>query len=199
MVLIYSVLIINYWFKIIDIQNKNKYFNPQIRFIMKKISLIISMITLCVGFSSTALAQVSATETASATIVSPIAIVNAGPMNFGDIAVQGIAAGTVVMTPAGVRTPSAGLTLPATGLETVALFTVTGADGYNYAITLPGTIALAGTTPGSTVSDFTSDSTGVLTGGIETVSVGGTLNIVASQVAGAYTNTTDLDVTVNYN
>lgn len=166
---------------------------------MKKISLIISIITLCVVFSSTASAQVTATETASATIVSPITIVNAGPMNFGDIAVQGISAGTVLMTPAGVLTPSAGITLPTTGLSTVATFTVTGATGYNYAITLPGTIALTGTTPGSTVSDFTSDSTGVLTTGTETVSVGGTLNIVASQVAGTYTNATDLDVIVNYN
>ena len=40
---------------------------------------------------------------------------------------------------------------------------------------------------------------GTLTGGTQDIFVGGTLILVGAQLAGVYTNTTDLKVTVNYN
>lgn len=167
---------------------------------MKKITLIVSMITLCVGFSSTALAQVSDAAVTSATIVTPISIVKGVDMNFGDIAVQGGAVAAIVMNTAGTRSVESGITYPGTALNTAAQFTVQGQANYTYAITLPGTIALTGTTVGSNVSNFTSTSTGLLSaGGTEVVSVGGTLNLVANQAAGTYTNANELVVTVNYN
>jgi hypothetical protein len=166
---------------------------------MKKITLVVSMITLCVGFSSSALAQVSDAALTSASIVTPISIVKDVDMNFGDIAVQGGAVAAIVMDSTGTRSVESGITYPGTALNTAAQFTVQGQANYTYGITLPGTIALTGTTVGSTVSNFTSNSTGTLTGGTEIVSVGGTLNLVANQAAGTYTNANELVVTVNYN
>jgi hypothetical protein len=53
------------------------------------------------------------------------------------------------------------------------------------------------------VGSFTNSSggaTGTLSaGGTNTLTVGGQLTVAANQVAGIYTNTTDLVVTVNYN
>jgi hypothetical protein len=172
---------------------------------MKKITLIVSMITLCVGFSSSALAQDSDFAITSATIVAPISIVKDIDMNFGDIAVQGGVAGTVVLTPAGGRTPSAGITLPTTGFSSAAKFTVSGETGYTYSITLPASVVLtdAVSTTTMTVNAFNSTPTvaagGTLTGGSEIVLVGATLNVGALQAAGLYENATDLVVIVNYN
>lgn len=188
---------------IINIKAKN-IFNPKSFSIMKKITLIISMFTLCVGFSSSALAQVSDFAVTSSTIVAPISIVKDIDMNFGDIAVQGGVAGTVIMTPAGGLTPSAGITLP-TSTSSAAQFTVGGETGYTYSITLPASVVLTDTVSATTmtVNAFNSTPTvaagGTLTGGSETVFVGATLNVGALQAAGVYSNATDLVVTVNYN
>jgi len=125
-------------------------------------------------------------------------------MNFGNAAVTGTA-GTVILAPAGTRTTSGGVTLPATaGTVAAAAFTVTGATGYTYAITLPSTnyvITRATGTETMNVNAFTSNpsGTGTLTGGTSTLTVGATLNVSAAQVAGTYTNATGFPVTVNYN
>ncbi len=52
-----------------------------------------------------------------------------------------------------------------------------------------------------TVDTWTSSPTptGTLTGGTETLTVGATLNVGASQAAGTYISGTPFDVTVNYN
>jgi hypothetical protein len=148
-------------------------------------------------------AQVSATATTSATIITPIAITKTVDMNFGNVAVSPTIAGTVVLAPAGTRTKTGGVTLPAVaGTVTAASFNVTGLGTSTYAITLPGTITLAGVPSGTmTVGTFisTPSGTGALTAGVQTLLVGATLNVAAAQAAGVYTNTTDLTVTVNYN
>lgn len=177
-------------------------------FTMKKITLIISMITVCFVISTSTFAQASATATASATIVTPISIVNAGDMNFGNVAVSATA-GTVILAPAGTRTLTGGVTLPGTaGTVTAAQFTVNGQADYTYAITLPtGDLTLTNATAQTMIVNTFSSSTlnnsgtaaGVLTLGTDTVSVGATLNVGATQVAGLYENATGFDVTVNYN
>jgi hypothetical protein len=193
---------------IIDIKNKKIFLNPKSFSIMKKITLIISMITLCVGFSSSALAQVTASAPTTATIVAPIAIAKNIDMNFGNVAVS-TASGTVLMTPVSgtpTRTPSGGVTLPAsaTVTPTAAKFTVTGEGTYTYAITLPSTdftLTLGVTTNTMIVNAFTStpSTTGALTAGTQDLYVGATLNVGASQVAGLYQNVAGFPVTVNYN
>lgn len=169
---------------------------------MKTISKFFVISILGLAFSASTFGQVTANANASATIVGPIAIARTAHMNFGNVAV-GASGGTVVITPAGARSVTGGVTLPAiTGTVAAAEFTVTGADGYTYAITLPGvatTITSGANT--MTVGTWTSSpaATGTLTGGSETLTVGATLNVAANQPAGTYLSGTPFTVTVNYN
>ena len=168
---------------------------------MKKLTILVALL-LVVGFSTNVFAQVTATASTTATIVTPIGITKTVDMNFGNVATNG-AVGTVVLTPAGTRTSTGGVTLPAaSGSPTAASFAVTGSGTYTYTITLPASpITLAGTTAGVTVGTFVSNpaSPGALTAGAQTVLVGATLNLPVSVVAGSYTNAASLTVTVNYN
>jgi hypothetical protein len=165
-------------------------------------NIIITLIALF-AISASTFAQVSATANTSVTVITPIAISKSGDLNFGSLAASPTVAGTIVLAPAGTRTKTGGVTLPAvTGTVSAATFAVTGLGNSTYSITLPGTITLTGTPSGSmTVSTFTStpSGTGTLSSGAQTIQVGGTLNVAAAQPAGSYTNTTGLTVTVNYN
>ena len=169
---------------------------------MKKVLLSAAVI---IGFATAANAQATASATASAIIITPITITKTVDMNFGNVAVAGTQ-GTVVMTPAGVRSATGGVTLPATtGSPAAAAFTVSGEATYTYAITLPSaplTISSGANT--MTVDNFISNpgNTGTLstgTPGTQTLEVGATLNVGASQAAGTYISATPFDVTVNYN
>jgi len=169
---------------------------------MKHLKRLISFAVIFAGITTAALAQVSATALATATIVGPIGIANTADMNFGNVAVSAVA-GTVVMTPAAVRSTTGGCTLPAiTGTVAAGAFNVTGAASYTYAITLPAA-ATTITSGGNTivVDTWTSSpsGTGTLTGGSETLLVGATLNVAGSQPAGTYISGTPFTVTVNYN
>ncbi|NQU85836.1 MAG: DUF4402 domain-containing protein [Mariniphaga sp.] len=170
------------------------------RILIKLLSPVIVLLLTAI----TTNAQVSTTATSTATIVTPIAISKTADMNFGNIAVN-TALGTVVLTPAGTRTATGGATLPATnGTVTAAAFAVTGLGSYTYAITIPSTDYTITRVSGSetmVVNTFTStpSGTGALSSGSQTLSVGATLNVSASQVAGTYTNGTGFTVTVNYN
>jgi len=168
---------------------------------MKKITILVAIL-LIVGFSTNVFAQATTTASTTATIVTPIGISKTVNMNFGNVATNG-AIGTVVLTPAGTRTSTGGITLPATaGTVTAASFAVTGSGSYTYTISLPSSpIALSGTTEGVTVGAFVSNPapTGTLSTGAQTVNVGATLNIPASTAADTYKNTSGLHVTVNYN
>ena len=170
---------------------------------MKAQIRIIALALLLTGISISTFAQVSATANASATIVTPIAISKTVDMNFGNVAVSATA-GTVVLTPAGSRSLTGGVTLPTiAGTVAAASFNVTGANNYTYTITLPST-ALPITSGANTMSvnSFTSNpaTTGTLSAtGSQTLNVGATLNVSASQAAGSYTSVTPFTVTVNYN
>ncbi|MFX1704533.1 DUF4402 domain-containing protein [Chitinophaga sp. CC14] len=171
---------------------------------MKRTSLISTVTLVFAAFATDAFAQETASATATATIVTPISIVKDVDMNFGNVAVQSTAGGTVVLTPAGVRSTTGGVTLPstATGTITAASFTVTGTGNYSYSITLPSTaLTITSGSNTMTVTNFTSDPSGVgtLTAGTQTLNVGATLNVSAAQAAGTYVSGTPFDVTVNYN
>ncbi|MBL4656223.1 MAG: DUF4402 domain-containing protein [Bacteroidia bacterium] len=171
---------------------------------MKNTMKILAIAIVVLGFSTSMFAQVTASATGTATIVTPIAIASTVNMNFGNVAVS-TSAGTVILAPAGTRTSTGGITLPATGgTITAASFNITGEGSYTYSITLPSsayTITRTGFTETMTINTFTSSpsGTGALSSGAQTLTVGGTLNVGGSQVAGAYTNATGFDVTVNYN
>ena len=173
---------------------------------MKKLTKILALLTVMVAFSAATFAQ--ATATATAVIVSPITITFVTDLEYGNIA-AGAAAGTVVLSPAGVRSPT-NVTLPVTtGTVTAASFTVGGTPGYTYSITLPAgttTIANAGGQT-MTVGTWTSNPTPTGTiggGGTEVLYVGATLAVGANQAEGSYSSSTaggtgDFTVTVNYN
>jgi hypothetical protein len=169
---------------------------------MKNITKIFAIALVVIGSASASFAQVGATATATAsgTIVTPISISKDVDMNFGDVAVSSTA-GTVVLGTDGSRSETGGVTLPIiTGTVSAAEFTVAGTDGYAYTFTLPA----AATTVSNgaetmLVDNWTSNSTGVITGGSIVVKVGATLNVGPSQAAGLYTSTAPFQVSVNYN
>jgi len=171
---------------------------------MKKITKIFALAIVLLSFAAGTFAQVTASASATATIITPIAISKTVDMNFGNVAVNA-SPGTVLLTPAGTRTAGGGVTfLPASpGTITAASFNVTGLGSATYSITLPSvatTISFGANT--MTVNAFTSTPTptGTLSaGGAQTLTVGATLNVGASQAAGIYTSATPFDVTVNYN
>lgn len=169
---------------------------------MKKMIRSFTLLVVMLSFAATTFAQVTAQATATATIVTPIAIAKTVDMNFGNVAV-GVAGGTVVLTPASGRSVTGDCILPAiTGTVTAASFNVTGEGVLTYSITLPA----AATTITSGANTMTVDTwtstptpTGTLTAGAQTLTVGATLNVAASQPAGTYVSGTPFDVTVNYN
>jgi len=170
---------------------------------MKNITKFFAITLVVLGFATTSFAQVTATATATGTIITPITITNAGNMNFGNVAVSATA-GTVILAPASTRTITGGVTLPAVaGTVSAAHFAVTGTSNYTYSITLPSTATTV--TSGAntmTVTAFTSNpgTTGTLSGaGTQTIDVGATLNIASNQAAGTYVSGTPFQVTVNYN
>ena len=167
---------------------------------MKNASKFLVITVLGLAFSAATFAQ--ATANASATIIGPISIARTSHMFFGNVAINATP-GIVQLAPAGTRTPGGGVTLPATtGTVSPAIFTVTGADGYTYAITLPTVDhTISDGTNNMIVNAFTStpSGTGSLAGGSQELRVGATLNVGASQPAGTYTSVASFTVTVNYN
>jgi hypothetical protein len=168
---------------------------------MKQLIKFFAIMTVAMLFAVNANGQATASANATATIIAPISITNTADLAFGNVAVSAITAGTVVLTPAGGRSATGGVTLPAvTGTFTAAAFTVNGSGTSTYSITLPASATLTGTPSGTmTVDTFTStpSGTGALTGGTQNITVGGTLNVGAAQAAGSYTGS--FNVTVNYN
>jgi hypothetical protein len=170
---------------------------------MKTISKILSAAILLIC-AQNSFAQATGTATATATIVTPISIQRNTHMNFGNVAVQASTAGTVTISPAGVRSRTAGVTLPnVAGTVTAATFTVSGTASYTYTITLPTSVTLTRASGSETMTadNFTSNpsATGQLSSsGSQDIGVGATLNVAAAQTAGVYTSG-NFDVTVNYN
>jgi hypothetical protein len=170
---------------------------------MKRLTKFFALAIVLLAFGAATFAQVgvSATATATATIITPIAITKTFDMNFGNVAVNALA-GTVIMTPAGARSVTGGCTLPVTaGTVTAAAFTITGLADATYAITLPLAATTITAVSTMTVDTWTSNptTTGVLTLGTQTLTVGATLHVAASQAAGTYVSGTPFTVTVNYN
>lgn len=168
-----------------------------------KNSIKIMAVALMLGIAVQANAQETADATASATVVAPIAITKAADMLFGNISDAG-SGGTVVLATDNGRTSTGTVQLPTGGTVNAASFTVTGEADYAYTFSVPaGTYdietGVAGAGEVMSIGTWTENSTGTLTGGSETVSLGATLTVVAGQVAGAYANATPFTVSVIYN
>jgi hypothetical protein len=173
---------------------------------MKQMVKFFVIAIVMIAFSATTFAQATASATATATVVTPITITKDVDMNFGNLYVNPITAGTLVLSPAGGRGVTGGVGLPAAaGTVTAASFTITGTTDASFAITLPaGVTTITHTTlplNTMTVGTWTSApaGTGTITGGSVAITVGATLNVAAGQVTGTYISGTPFDVTVNYN
>ena len=171
---------------------------------------LLAIVLLFAGNSMFAQTTASATAAAYAKIIAPIAITLQADLHFGDI-VAGTAAGTVTMpATSDVRTALGGASLPTTSQTAInrALFYVTGEPTYTYVITLPadGVVSVGNGTGGTmAINGFTSSPTptAVLVAGNNSLYVGATLTVGASQASGAYSTallggTGAFTVTVNY-
>ena len=167
---------------------------------MRNLTKIFCIPILLFGLAVNSFAQVTATAEAAATILTPIAIVKTVNLNFGNLAVHPTTAGTLVLATDNSRSVTGGVTLMPAGTVSAASFTVTGNPDAIYTITLPGSIIITSGGNTMTVNTIISSPTptGTLTLGTSTLLVGATLVVPGGQAAGLYTNTTDLDVTVNY-
>jgi hypothetical protein len=172
---------------------------------------LFSAIVLIAGITTAAKAQVTENTAAGAKILTALSIVEDLPMHFGTMGVLAGTGGTCVVSTAGVRSATSGVTLSALApLFSLATYTVTGEPLYTYAITLPDAITvmhtnnvnsmsigslLAKSTSGS--ESHTATGTLIVGTGTESFTVGGTLTVSAGQLAGVYAAT--FDVMVAYN
>ncbi|MFA7585692.1 MAG: DUF4402 domain-containing protein [Novosphingobium sp.] len=154
-----------------------------------------------VSVGSVAHAADTATATASAEVLSTIAVTKDLDLSFGQIAVNGT--GTVALAATG-GAPTCSAQVICAGTTQPAEFTITGADSIAVVASVVETsIDLVHATDAA--KKFTLDNfgvafqgTGVLTGGVEKFNVGGTLNVdTANALAGVYAGT--FTVSVDYN
>jgi CheY-like chemotaxis protein len=172
---------------------------------------LLLTVVLLAGFTTQVMAQATVNSTAGVKILTPLSISETYPMHFGTVGVSEEAGGTVVISTAGVRLATGGVTLSGMApLYTLATFTVTGEPLYTYAITLPETIEISNTENSATMTigallaksasgTESNTATGTLHAGdgTESFTVGGTMSVPAGQLAGVYSGT--FDVTVAYN
>jgi len=149
----------------------------------------------------------SANFTVNATVISNLTIVNNRNLNFGQFASN--TGGTVVIQPTDAGTRSVtGTVMPVLAQPgSSARFAVTGEAGLTFAITLPADPTLTrdggAETMGVTLTGGTTDGAGLtgrtLTGGVNTVYIGGTVTVASGQVAGVYKigGAADTAITVN--
>jgi hypothetical protein len=169
---------------------------------MKNITKFFAIAIAILGFSAASFAQSSATATATATLITPISITKTTDMNFGTVAASATA-GSVTLDYNDVATPSGGTTLVAGGAaRKAAEFQVTGQNSSSFSISCPTSIVLTSGANTLTVNAISPDSgstSNLSASGSKTIKVQGTLVVPAGALAGVYTNTADLEVTVNYN
>jgi len=178
---------------------------------MKKLVLIFAVVLFTVGFASNVSAQnplLTVNNNAGGEIMAPLTIISDGSLEFGRLAVEAAAGGTVVLTPAASTTVSrtGGVSLIAGTTRTAAKYNVGGEIGYSYTITVPadGVVNIESGSNAMAISTFTflslnpTPTGGTLSAsGTDIFYVGATLVVPAAQPAGQYTGT--FDVSVNYN
>jgi hypothetical protein len=169
---------------------------------MRKLIMLFAAIILESCFTITISAQNSASVKGTAVYVVPITIAKTTDLNFGIIQI-GSTTGTVILTPAGVRSKTGSVTLLSpSGTVQFASFTVSGIPSTTYTISLPSSYTISSGTHNMTVNTFTSSPSGsgiLSSSGSQTINVGATLNVGASQTPGTYTNASGFNVTVNNN
>jgi len=180
---------------------------------MKKI-ILFAAIVLMAGFSTTAMAQTSATVAATAAgakLIVPMTLSQTSPLHFGSINLLTGTGGTVELpSNSTTRVFSTGLAASTIApAATNAAYNVTGSNSATYALTLPSTIVvteLVGHTATMTINALTARFNGAASDavvstlsatGTDNFTVGGTLTVTPAQIGGIYAGT--FPVTVDYN
>jgi hypothetical protein len=118
-------------------------------------------------------------------------VTNNSGLGFGLI-VASAGAGSVTVSPAGVRSAAGGVVLAnGTGVS-AAMFTAAGPSFGVYSVVLPNSTTLSAGANNMAVDTFTSNPSGggnLDGGGSATVRVGATLHVAAGQQTGAYSGT----------
>ncbi|HEY4082965.1 MAG TPA: DUF4402 domain-containing protein [Burkholderiaceae bacterium] len=179
--------------------------------LQKRILIVAAGLLAATGHSGSQAAN-SATASATAVVLVPIAVSKITDLSFGRLVAGN---GTVTLDTSGARTLSGSTPLPTGGTATAARFDVTGDTTNTFSISYTGSssvlsdgtpaddmnvtwIAEALTTAtGSGKTALTQDATGTLASGAAYIFVGASLAVGASQPAGTYTGT--IQVTVDYN
>lgn len=142
----------------------------------------------------------TATATVGASLLGSLASATVLNLEFGELT-AGPIAGTVIMTPNGIRSSTGGVNLSLTGTSNPATFSLTGNPNATYAITLPPSLIISdGGSNNMVVDAFNSlpDAVGQLSAaGQQTLTIGGTLNVPANQPMGNYSGVMNLTIVYN--
>ena len=169
---------------------------------MKTTLKIFALSVALFGINNISFGQDTSTAAANAdaNIITPISILKVNDINFGDLVPSATTAVTVVMDQTGSITSDAQYFLANSSTpRTAASFTISGEAGHAYKINCPTTIALEGPGDDMTLTFNPSLAIGtslILTGGTQTLNLGGSLALAANQTAGAYS--AEFNVTVAY-
>ncbi len=147
-----------------------------------------------------------ATTTATGTVITPIGITKSVDLNFGQFA-HG-AGGSVTVATDGARTATGAILSTTGATPAAAKFDVTGAADATYSIGWSGDAVLSDTGSDTMALEKISDlvgtgattgavASGTLTGGAQSIYLGGTLTVGTAQTAGTYTGA--VTATVEYN
>lgn len=143
----------------------------------------------------------SATATASATVIKPLAVSTTTALQFG--AFSTLTGGTLTVDGSGTLSTSGDVAPSSSQSVAPARFTLAGEAGATYAVTLPGSAELSHESAEATtltIGAFTSHSSSPLaldSSGEAELAVGATLTIPASAALGTYTGS--FEILVEYN
>lgn len=169
---------------------------------MKNIFRLAASALALMAFGIQVNAQSTVSASTTATLITPISISKTFDMDFGTVAASSTA-GTVELDYSDGTTATGGASIPAGSAPKTAVFAVNGEGNSGFSISIPtSSITLDGSVSGTlTVDNFAADlgTASTLSSGTATVKVKAVLNVPANAVAGTYTNSSDLFVTVNYN
>lgn len=164
-----------------------------------------------VGLGSTAHAQVTESADATAEVLAALQLTNDAGLDFGAIVVNaGSTGGTVDVDFTGFRNCGGDVICGPGGTEQAAAFTVSGAPGTDVSVSTQDLVAnpvvlthtgFVGSTNNEHVIELTQLFDGSFGGfpffsGIETFTVGGSISLDGTEIAGTYEGS--FDVTVQY-
>lgn len=138
----------------------------------------------------------------SANVVRILSVASTSELSFGTFA-AGSTAGTVVMSAAGNRSATGGVTLVSSAGGSQGTVSLTGTPATSYSVSFPGSVTLTATTGNASMNlgSFTTTLTGgqgiLNSGGSGSFGIGGTLSVSANQPIAVYVGS--FTVTLSYN